>query len=177
MNRWRIVGVVAVLALTVGGCASREPAPSAADRVPQLSVVLNRVDAALATHRFAAAREQLKKLKADVVQARDSGELPEADAERVLEAASRLLGMLPAAPASTPTPTHQLTTATATPSRPSGTKSSTPTVKPTPTTVATPTPSTPTPTPSATSTFTPTPTPTAVPTREASSTPSPTPTP
>lgn len=178
-RRVGVVGVVATLTLAVGGCTSRDPAPSAADQVPHLSVSLERVDAALAAHRFAVAREQLRKLKAEVVQARDSGELPDGDAERVLAAASKLLGMLPDAPAPTPTPTptHQLTP-TPTPSRPSGTKSSKPVVKPTPTLATTPLPATPTPTsPSASPTNTSTPTPTAVPTREANPSSSPTPTP
>jgi hypothetical protein len=98
-GRRRCASVIAAVLVFTAGCAgSQQQQPSAAEQVPQLVVVLHRVDSALAAHRFGAARQQLKKLKAEVIEARDTGDLRTADAERVLAAISRLLALIPASP-------------------------------------------------------------------------------
>lgn len=175
----RMVGVLmALLTFALAGCADAQRTLTAADQVPQLTVLLHRVDSALAAHRFAAAREDLRRLKAAVLKARDDGDLTDADATRVLEAIARLTAMLPEpSPTSTPseTPlTRDTPTTTATSRSPHPKPSAHPQVI-TPSATPTPTPSasaTPSPTPSATPTSSPTPT--AGQTREASPTASPT---
>ena len=175
MTRLRIAAMVVGAAMALAGCGSSEPPPSAADQVPRLTTVLHRIDAALASHRFTAARQYLKSLKTQVLTARDAGDLRETDATRVLDAISRLMATLPAAtPTTSTTPRPQSPSTTSSP-RPSHSKSP----RPTPQTSSTPTP-TPTPTitsdPSATPTSTPE-TSTPGPTREATPSPSPTATP
>jgi hypothetical protein len=170
-----VVAVVAAATMALAGCGSTEPSPSAADQVPRLASVLHRVDSALASHRFTAARQYLKSLKTEVLTAREAGALRETDATRVLDAISRLMATLPAA-----TPTSSTTLE---PEAPSTTPSHRPTrsKSPRPTQQASSTP-TPTPTPSISSdpSATPTSTPetsTPGPTREATPSPSPTATP
>jgi hypothetical protein len=181
--------------LFAAGCAGsqQQQRPSAAEQVPQLAVVLDRVDAALAAHRFGAARQQLKNLKAEVIEARDAGELRTADAERVLAAISRLLALLPASPAPSdaPEPESPSTAASkasgpgpsrpehpeSTVVRPSNSPASSPTSSPTPSTSESPSPR---PSPSPTSpSLSPTPdeTPMDSATREATPTGSPSPAP
>jgi hypothetical protein len=114
--------VVVACCVLATGCATSDAEPSAADQVPGLEEVLHRVDTALATHRFPAARQQLKKLKADVVHARDAGDLRETDAARVLEAIGRLQALLPASTdptqSASPSPSSSVTTGPAKPSTP-----------------------------------------------------------
>jgi hypothetical protein len=179
MTRRRIASIAAAAAMaltgTLTGCGSERPSPSAADQVPRLAAVLHKVDAALASHRFTAARQYLRSLKSEVLTARESGDLREADATRVLDAISRLTASLPAATpttSSTPRPESSSTTPSARPTR---------SRSPRPTQQASSTP-TPTPTPSVTSgaSATPTSSPdtsTPGPTREASPSSSPTATP
>ena len=59
-----VAATMLALCVLATGCGTTEVEPSAADQVPGLEEVLQRVDTALATHRFAAARQQLKALKA-----------------------------------------------------------------------------------------------------------------
>ena len=172
--RRRVAAAVATAAM-VAGCAANDQAPSAAEQVPHLSVVLDRVDAALAEHHFAAARRYLRALKTDVVEARDAGDLSEADATRVLGAVARLLGLLPATTPS-PSATPELESPSPTRSaRPSSSKKPTPKHEASSST-PTPTPSSAPTSPSATTTPT-SATPTGAPTREGSAIPSPTATP
>ena len=150
-----LAAFLAALSLLASGCGSTARAPSAADQVPALGMALQRVDAALAAHHFAVARERLRALKASVISAREAGDLRATDAQRVLDAVARLVAMLPdARPTESPSPT---TSATATPSGPeskrpeqSPTRASTPQPTPVPTSTPTPT-SSPTPSPTATS--------------------------
>jgi hypothetical protein len=169
--------VLVAIVLLAAGCTADEPRPSAAEQVPQLTAVLERVDSALAEHRFAAARQQLKNLKAEVVEARDAGALGDADARRILDAVSRLLSMLPAAEPSESPDVESPSAAES--SRPSAPKSSRPvrpkTTAPTPDVVPSPTPPPATsdsPSPSITSD----PTPTDSATRDGAPTASPSPT-
>jgi len=159
--------------LVVSGCGSSSPPTSAADQVPQLAVVLERIDSALAAHHFGVALQQLRALKADVVEARDAGDLQDADAAQVLAAASRLIKLVPAQTATpTTTPEASSTTPSAEPSRPAPSKTRHPTSpSPTPSPSSTPTTSSPTPSP----TSSPDATPTGGATRDTSPTASPTP--
>jgi hypothetical protein len=176
MTRRQIAGVVGAMTMALAGCGASEPPPSAADQVPHLEVVLDKIDAALASHRFTAARQYLKTLKADVLTARDAGDLRETDATRVLDAISRLMATLPTAtPTSSTTPRPESPSTTSSP-RATRSRSPRPTQQ-----ASTPTP---TPTPSvsssASTSATPTSTPetsTPGPTREASPSSSPTATP
>jgi len=133
------------LSLLVSGCGSGSRAPSAAEQVPALGVALDRVDAALASHHFAAARERLRALKAVVLAARASGDLSAADAQPVLDAVTRLMATLPGDDASPTESPSSTTSATARPSRQaSKPPEKSPTIDPTRTPVApsaTPTPS------------------------------------
>ena len=113
----RVAAIALVVTLFTGGCGSGEQPPSAAEQVPQLSVVLERVDDALEAHRFQAARQQLRALKARVIDAREAGELDDADAARVLEAIARLLALLPD-PEPTPSKTPEAETPLAEPEPP-----------------------------------------------------------
>jgi hypothetical protein len=168
------VGVVLGV-LLAAGCAEREPQPSAAEQVPQLTTVLGRVDSALSERRFAAARQQLKTLKAEVVASRDAGDLDPADAQRILDAIARLMSMLPTTTpsesASSASPSSAESSRPAAPrsTRPARPKSTTPTpgVSPSPTPSPTPTSQSPTSTPS--------PTPTDSATRDAGASSSPSP--
>ncbi|MGY2874856.1 hypothetical protein ACVW00_002046 [Marmoricola sp. URHA0025 HA25] len=172
MSRHRIAAVVVATTFAVSGCGSADQAPSAADQVPHLDVILHRIDAALVDHKFAAARQDLHALKAAVLKARDAGELQDDDAARVLSAANELTAMLPA-PVATPstTPSGYETSPSTTASRPSRTKSAKPHVEPS--TIPTGTPTT-TPTSSPTGSASPSASPTSGVTREASPTGSPT---
>lgn len=163
-----------IAGLVVGGCGSSAPPPSAADQVPHLAVVLERIDSALAAHHFGVALQQLRALKADVVKARDAGDLQDADAARVLAAAASLIKVVPV-PTATPTTTPETSSATpsAEPSRPEPSKTRRP-VSPSPTPSPSPssTPTTSSPSPSPTSS--PDATPTGGATRDTSPTASPT---
>lgn len=94
-SRWILTGV-AVVALATG-CGD-DGAP--ADAVPALSLQLDRVDAAIDSGRFGAARSALADLVAETEQARADGTLDAEHAEAILEAAGTLDGELPAAPPS-----------------------------------------------------------------------------
>jgi outer membrane murein-binding lipoprotein Lpp len=127
LRRGRVAAVVAAATLALAGCGSADPTPSAADQVPRLAAVLHRVDAALAAHRFAAARQYLKSLKTEVLTAREAGDLRETDATRVLDAISRLTATLPAAtPTTSATPRPEAPTTTSSP-RPTRSRSPRPT--------------------------------------------------
>jgi hypothetical protein len=172
---WRVPAATVVASLTVAGCGSADQAPSAADQVPRLEVVLQHIDSALAAHHFGLALQQLHALKADVVRARDAGDLRPDDAARVLDAASRLVKLVPdettTAPPSTPSPTA--TSHSPEPSTSGGPKTRHPSSpSPTPSFSPSPTPSSTSPTPSPTSS--PDPTPTGGATRDVSPTVSPT---
>lgn len=162
--RGLVAAVLAVLALLAAGCGSDPRAPSAAEQVPALAVALERVDAALASHRFAAARQQLGAMRSAVVKARETGDLRDSDAQRVMGAIARLLATIPAAPSrtadsTTPSPTS---TSSAPPSEPAtkspGTTSAPVSTPPVPSDPAAPstTPTMTSPTPSGTPTSFPT---------------------
>lgn len=85
--------VVAPTLLTLGGCGGTPDSP--ADAVPELASTLGRVDDALAAGRTQAARRQLEALTEATIEARDVGDLEEAEADRILAAATRLLALLP----------------------------------------------------------------------------------
>jgi hypothetical protein len=142
--------LLTALALLVSGCGSQAGSPSAADQVPALGTALQRIDAALASHHFAAARQRLRALKTAVISARKAGDLRAADAQRVLDAAARLLATLPAddaQPTETSSPTGSATTGPSRPASKHPAASQTP--DPTPTAVTSSAPSSsPTPTPS-----------------------------
>lgn len=102
--RW-LVPLVAAALLATAGCAA-EPEPVPADSVPTLAVTLESVDTLIAEGRWARARTQLRSLIADAEAARESGELGPAEADRIVAAATRLLGVLPTpTPSATPSPT------------------------------------------------------------------------
>jgi hypothetical protein len=140
------------------GCGGGDQAPSAAEQVPRLGVVLDQVDADLVAHRYAAARDDLRALRAAVVKARDGGRLGDADAARVLDAAARLMTQLPE-PGTAPTRSPGTTSsATASPSptrsassHPAKPKSTAPKPSASPTTAQPSTSPTPSTAPSATS--------------------------
>ncbi|MBO9520822.1 MAG: hypothetical protein J7518_04715 [Nocardioidaceae bacterium] len=113
MRRVTRRGAVALsLALAVGagalsGCGT-DRVVSASEQVPALSTTLDRVDAAVAAHRYDAARRQLRSLIAATTAAREDGRLDDDRANGILAAAARLLAALPAVkvtPTPTPTPT------------------------------------------------------------------------
>ena len=175
-SRWFGAALVA-MSLLLAACGSTRQPPSAAEQVPRLEVVLHRIDTALAEHHFGTALEQLRTLKAQVVNARDAGDLREADAERVLEAVSRLVKLVPdsetTAPATTGTSptTRSPEPSTSKTSRRPHPASSTPTT----TTTLSPSPSaTPSSSPSSSPTSSPDASPTGGATRDASPTASPT---
>jgi hypothetical protein len=115
----RTTAWVVALALLAAGCGGGSEHPSAADRVPRLGVLLSRIDDDLVAHHYSQARQDLRALKVSVQKARKAGQLEEADATRVLDAAAQLLTELPT---SSPAPTQRPTTSPTTPS-PSPTKS------------------------------------------------------
>lgn len=174
MRAGRVVAMVVAASFALAGCAAAQRTLTAAEQAPQLTVLLHRVDAALATHRFVAARADLRRLRVAVVKARDAGDLGDADATRVLQAIGRLEGMLPAAtPSPATTTSTMLGTPTSAPSRSPRSKPSAHAPVSTPTPTPTSAPSS-TPSPSASSTPTASATPTVGQTREASPTASPT---
>jgi hypothetical protein len=148
-----------VLLVAVAGCGGGGKLPSAVEQVPRLGAVLDRVDADLVAHRYAAARDDLRALKAAVVKARDGGRLADADAARILDTAARLMTQLPepgSAPTSSPG-TASSATASSSPTRsasshPARPKSTAPKPSASPTSAPTSTSPTPSPAPSATST-------------------------
>src|SRR4051794_5831093 len=104
MSMLRKLVTAAMLILLTAGCGAGARALSAAEQVPRLGVALERVDGALAAHKFSEARLRLRELKADVVDARDTGQLNDADAQRALDAIAKLMKMLPAPSTSAVTP-------------------------------------------------------------------------
>jgi len=166
--RGLVAAALAVLALLSAACGSDPRAPSAAEQVPALAVALERVDAALASQRFAAARRQLGAMRSAVEKAQEAGDLRDSDARRVLDAIARLLGTIPSAPSRAPDSTTPppMSSSSAPPSEPatkSPGKTSTPvSTPPVPSDPATPstTPSTTSPAPSGTPSDTPTSSPT-----------------
>lgn len=167
MTGRRPSALAAAVVLLAGGCGSAGQSPSPAQQVPRLEVLLHRVDSDLAAHHYAAARADLRALKAAVAKARAAGELRSSDAALVLDAVGQLVTALPAgsttsstAAPSTPQATSSTSTsgpsksASAQPSRPrsSATTSATSAITPS----ASATPSTASSTPSPTSSTTPT---------------------
>lgn len=104
----RYAGSAALVLSLVAGCGGEEPQPSAADQVPALSTQLERIDTALAAKRYERARDLLEQLTRTTIEARESGDLDGATADRVLAAASRLLAALPE-PEPEPVPTTTVT--------------------------------------------------------------------
>jgi hypothetical protein len=96
---WLAPLVAGAVLVTTAGCGA-EPEPVPADSVPTLAVTLESVDSLIAEGRWARARAQLRSLIADANAAREAGELSPEEADRIVAAATRLLGVLP-----TPTPT------------------------------------------------------------------------
>jgi hypothetical protein len=149
------VAVLVVLVTGLGaGCGSAQQ-PSAAEQVPALSTRLDRVDSALAEHRFAAARRDLHALINATTSARRSGDLSAEKAQRILAAAAEVLDALPAS--GTPSPSASATSDSGSSPSPSSTSSPTkrPSRSPKPSTgpsSATTAPSAPATTPSATPT-------------------------
>lgn len=160
MTGRRAVVVAAIGALLLGGCGTgARQTPSAAEQVPRLGVLLDRVDGDLVAHRYAAARQDLRAMKAEVTRARAAGDLRETDAGLVLAAVDHLLSGLPST-STTSGPTAGPTTSTTRPSpsasskparpRTSATPGSSPTASPSPTQgPTTAAPSSPSPTSSA----------------------------
>ncbi|RNM11093.1 hypothetical protein EFL26_23380 [Nocardioides pocheonensis] len=148
--------VVAVAALLLGGCGSgARQTPSAAEQVPRLGVLLDRIDGELAAHRYAEARHDLRAMKAEVARARGTGDLRATDAGLVLAAVDHLLSGLPSSATTGPTagPTTSTTrpspSASSKPARPrtTATPHASPSASPSPTQApTTATPSSPTPT-------------------------------
>jgi cell division septation protein DedD len=159
--------VVVALVATVGmltGCGAAPVTVSAATQVPSLGTSLNAVDVALAHLRYGAARGTLLTLISETEQAERSGSISAASAARIIDAARKVLALLPHAgagsrPHSTPVP-QQITSVSPSPSTPHA-----PVATPTPSSPVQPPPPTPTPTP------TQTPTPTATPTQTPSASP------
>lgn len=152
----RLEKVVAGVALVVvtAGCGAGARALSAADQVPGLAAGLERVDHALAAHRFDEARRQLRELKSEVVDARNAGKLDDADAQRSLTAIANLMRMLPAASPTSSTPSATASTTT-------GPRTTRHRSNPSPTDTAVPSPTgapAPTPSPSSSPTQSPSPT-------------------
>lgn len=99
--RWLVALVLgSLVALTTAACGE-EAAP--ADRVPELATLLDRVDEAVAAGDDGAARRSVKELVATTEDARDRGDLDDAEAEAILTAADRVLDGLSTEPAEEPT--------------------------------------------------------------------------
>jgi hypothetical protein len=98
VNGRRIPGVLlrimcmASLIVVLAGCGGDEP-PSAA--APELGQTLSEVDDALARGNYARAEKALAELVDEAVQAEEAGTISADDADRILEAVSKLLARLP----------------------------------------------------------------------------------
>ena len=94
-TRWRArwAAGVAVVALSAGACGD-DTAP--VDAVPALGRQLDAVDAALVDRDYERARTAIEELVASAAQAEVAGDLDEEEADRIRQAASRLLARLPA---------------------------------------------------------------------------------
>lgn len=144
MTGLRAVVVAATVALLLGGCGSgARQAPSAAEQVPRLGVLLDRIDGDLAAHHYAVARQDLRAMKAEVARARRAGDLRETDAGLVLAAVDHLLSGLPST-STTTGPTAGPTTSTTRPTPSASSKPARPRTTATP--HASPTPTSPSPT-------------------------------
>lgn len=96
-------GAAALLtcALLLTGCGGDPSTP--AESVPELGEKLSDIDDAVVAERYGQAQRHLDELVKVTVAARDAGDLEDAQADRVLAAAARLLAALPEAPTA-PTP-------------------------------------------------------------------------
>lgn len=112
--------VLGSLVLLSTAACGEETAP--ADRVPELATLLDQVDEAVAAGDDDAARRSLEDLIAATEDARDSGELDDAEADRIVSAADRVLEGLPEPPAEEPSPTEESPTAEETEPLPSPTE-------------------------------------------------------
>lgn len=103
-TRWVAPLLAGALLATTAGCGT-ELGPVPAESVPTLAVTLESVDTLIAEGRWARARAQLRSLIADANTAREAGQLSPAEADRIVAAATRLLGVLPTpTPSVTPSP-------------------------------------------------------------------------
>jgi len=91
----RLAVLVCTGVLLLGGCGG---ASTPAEEVPALADTLTAIDEALAEQRYLLARRHLRQLIDTAEAARSSGELEDAQADRVLAAAAHLLAALPAPP-------------------------------------------------------------------------------
>lgn len=105
------LALAACTALLLAGCGDAEPTSTAAQTVPSLASRLEKVDDLVVDRRWSAARAELRGIIATANDARESGDLDVAAADRVVASAQRLLAALP-----TPAPTTTPTTPTSTPS-------------------------------------------------------------
>jgi len=119
MKRLLVAAVAVPLLLVTAGCGSAEQ--SAADQVPALSARLDSIDAAVAAHRYRAARDRIGELVDATVSARDAGDLDRAAADNILASAAQLLASLPVV-----TPTPSPTTTPSRTSKPAPTKADEP---------------------------------------------------
>ena len=111
----RGLGLV-LAALVLAGCGA---STSPGDEVPALSVGLARVDDAIVDGRYDQARNRIERLVGLTTDARDGGDLEEAEADRILAAAAELMSALPAEePAEEPAEPVPSATATPTPEAP-----------------------------------------------------------
>jgi hypothetical protein len=91
----------ASLIVVLAGCGGDEP-PSAA--APELGETLTEVDVALARGNYTRAEKALEELADEAVQAEQAGTISADDADRIVEAASKLLAQLPDDTTTSPAP-------------------------------------------------------------------------
>jgi hypothetical protein len=89
----------------LGGCAD-SPAKAPLVAAPGLGDSLTQVDSAISQHRYEESRQQLDLLVNRALAANKSGELTEAQTNRILAAAARLRSALPQPPKPQPKPQH-----------------------------------------------------------------------
>jgi hypothetical protein len=99
-SRVRTSVAAALLAVTVSSCGESTPEQD----VPQLASLLDRVDSALTDSDFSQARAALRSLVRVTSDARDAGDLDDAEAADILAAAGTLLSRLPEPTPPPPTP-------------------------------------------------------------------------
>lgn len=105
----RMIPIALAAVLLLGGCGEQEPTPATA--VPALVTQLKSIDGLIADSHWGQARVALRALIARTEEARTAGDLEQAQADRVIASATRMLAALPApSPSVTPSPS-------ATPSR------------------------------------------------------------
>jgi hypothetical protein len=96
-----------VAAALLAGAAGCGTAAAPGEVVPALRTQLSRVDAALADHKYADARNALDALTRETAAARNAGRLTAEQTDRIVAAAARLAADLPP-PSPTPQPTVTL---------------------------------------------------------------------